>query len=98
MTDSAGVVVFQTIYPGSYVGRCVHTHFSVRMASQSFPDGGFVGQLYFPDDITTQVLMQPGYNSRDRVTNAQDGFYKSDMLGKVTREGNGYIAQLELAV
>ena len=98
MTDSAGVVVFQTIYPGSYAGRCVHTHFSVRMASQSFPSGGFVGQLYFPDDITTQVLMQAGYTSRDRVTNAQDGFYKSDMLGKVTREGNGYIAQLELAV
>jgi protocatechuate 3,4-dioxygenase beta subunit len=99
MTDGSGVVVFQTIYPGSYAGRCVHTHFSVRMnTAQSFPGGAFVGQLYFPDDLTTDVLMQPGYTGRNRVLNAQDDFYKSDMLATVTRMGAGYVAELELAV
>jgi protocatechuate 3,4-dioxygenase beta subunit len=98
-TDGSGVVVFQSIYPGSYAGRCVHTHFSVRMnAAQSFPGGAFVGQLYFPDEITTSVLMQSGYTGRNRVLNAQDDFYKPDMLATVTRMGAGYVAELELAV
>jgi protocatechuate 3,4-dioxygenase beta subunit len=98
-TDGSGVVVFQTIYPGSYAGRCVHFHFSVRMsASQNFPNDAFVGQLYFPDEITDDVLTQAGYSSQNRVRNAQDGFYKPDMLGTVTRLGAGYLAELELAI
>lgn len=99
MTDGSGVVTFQTIYPGSYAGRCVHFHFSVRMsASQNFPNDAFVGQLYFPDEITDEVLMQTGYSARNRLRNAQDDYYKSDMLGTVTRMGAGYLAELELAV
>ena len=99
MTDGSGVAEFLTIYPGSCAGRCVHFHFSVRMnASVSFPGGAFVGQLYFPDEVTDQVLMQAPYSSRNRTKNAQDGFYKKDMLGTVTRMGNGWIAELELAV
>lgn len=98
-TDGSGVVEFRTIYPGSYAGRCVHFHFSVRMnAVQIFPTDAFVGQLYFPDEITTEVLMQSGYSSANRVLNAQDGFYKPDMLGTVTRMGDGFLAELELAV
>jgi protocatechuate 3,4-dioxygenase beta subunit len=98
-TDDSGVVVFQTIYPGSYAGRCVHFHFSVRKdASQTFPDDAFVGQLYFPDAITDDVLLQSPYSNKNRVTNAQDAYYKSDMLGTVTRQGAGYLAELELAV
>jgi protocatechuate 3,4-dioxygenase beta subunit len=99
LTDGSGVVEFQTIYPGSYPGRSVHVHFSVRMnPSISFPDGAFVGQLYFPDEVTDDVLMRPPYNSAGRLKNAQDAFYQDDMLGKVSRLGDGWLAQLELAV
>jgi protocatechuate 3,4-dioxygenase beta subunit len=99
VTDGSGVVEFQTIYPGSYAGRAVHFHFSVRMSpSIAFPDGAFVGQLYFPDSITDEVLLQAPYSSANRLRNAQDAFYKDDMLGSVSRAGDGWLAQLELAV
>jgi protocatechuate 3,4-dioxygenase beta subunit len=101
LTDGSGVVEFQTIYPGSYAGRTVHVHFSVRMsASVSYPNGAgaFVGQLYFPDDVTDEVLMRPPYSSAGRLKNAQDSFYSDDMLGAVSRTGDGWLAQLELAV
>jgi protocatechuate 3,4-dioxygenase beta subunit len=99
VTDGAGVVEFQTIYPGSYAGRTVHFHFSVRMSpSITFPDGAFVGQLYFPDAVTDEVLMQAPYSSVGRLKNAEDSFYRDDMLGKVSRAGDGWLAQLELGV
>jgi protocatechuate 3,4-dioxygenase beta subunit len=99
VTDGSGVVEFQTIYPGSYAGRTVHFHFSVRMSpSISFPDGAFVGQLYFPDAVTDEVLMQAPYSSVGRLRNAEDSFYSDDMLGKVSRMGDGWLAQLELGV
>jgi protocatechuate 3,4-dioxygenase beta subunit len=98
-TDGSGVVEFQTIYPGSYAGRCVHVHFSVRMsASVNFPSGGFVGQMYFPDNVTDQVLTISPYKAAGRTRNAQDGFYAKDMLADVTRMSNGWLAELELGV
>lgn len=99
VTDGSGVVEFTTIYPGSYPGRSVHTHFSVRMnPSILFPDGAFVGQLYFPDAVTDEVLMKPPYSGVGRLMNAQDAFYRDDMLGKVSRMGDGWLAELELGV
>jgi len=99
MTDDSGVVEFVTIYPGSYSGRCVHNHFSVRMSpTVSFPSGGFVGQMYFPDEVTDQVLQQAPYKASGRTRNAQDGFYAKDMLATVKRVGNEWVAELELAV
>jgi protocatechuate 3,4-dioxygenase beta subunit len=99
VTDGSGVVEFATIYPGSYAGRAVHFHFSVRMSpSQSYPDGAFVGQIYFPDAVTDEVLMQAPYSSAGRINNAQDSFYRDDMLGSVSRMDDGWLAQLELGV
>jgi protocatechuate 3,4-dioxygenase beta subunit len=98
-TDSTGTVEFVTIYPGSYSGRCVHIHFSVRMSpTVSFPSGGFVSQLYFPDEVTDEVLTQPGYNARGRTRNAQDGYYRRDVLVTPTKMAGGWLAELELAV
>ena len=99
MTDGSGVVEFTTIYPGSYSGRCVHNHFSVRMNGMvSFPSGGFVGQMYFPDEVTDEVLKMAPYKATGRTRNSQDGFYKKDMLATVTRMGGTWVAELELAV
>ena len=99
VTDGSGVAEFATIYPGSYAGRTVHFHFSVRMSpSQSYPDGAFVGQLYFPDSVTDEVLMHAPYSSAGRINNAQDSFYRDDMLGTVSRMDDGWLAQLELGV
>jgi hypothetical protein len=64
----------------------------------SFPGGAFVGQMYFPDEVTDQVLTQRPYTTAGRTRNAQDGFYKKDMLATVSRMGNGWVAELELAV
>jgi protocatechuate 3,4-dioxygenase beta subunit len=99
VTDGSGVVEFQTIYPGSYPGRSVHVHFSVRMnPTIAFPDGAFVGQLYFPDEVTDEILMQPPYSAVGRLKNAQDAFYSADMLGALSRTSDGWLAQLELGV
>jgi protocatechuate 3,4-dioxygenase beta subunit len=101
VTDASGVVEFQTIYPGSYPGRTVHVHFAVRAIESSsviFPDDAFVGQVYFPDAVTDEVLMQAPYSSASRTLNAQDGYYSADMLASVSRLGDGWLAELELAV
>jgi hypothetical protein len=63
-----------------------------------FPDGAFVGQLYFPDAVTDEVLLRPPYASAGRTKNAQDGFYKDDMLATMSRTSDGWLAQLELGV
>lgn len=51
-TDAAGVVSFDTCFPGWYRGRAVHIHFQVKNGGTSYR----VSQLFFPEDITTAVF------------------------------------------
>lgn len=51
-TDAAGVVTFDTCFPGWYRGRAVHIHFQVKTATTSYR----VSQLFFPEDITTAIF------------------------------------------
>lgn len=51
-TDAAGVVAFDTCFPGWYRGRAVHVHFQVKTATTSYR----VSQLFFPEDITTAIF------------------------------------------
>jgi protocatechuate 3,4-dioxygenase beta subunit len=58
-TDAAGMVEFQTIYPGWYPGRTVHIHLMVHT------DGTLLtSQLYFPDDVSDEVLARLPYAER----------------------------------
>jgi len=74
-TDTKGLAIFRTIYPGWYQGRTVHIHTKVHV-------GGNVvhtGQLYFPDSVTDAVYTRSPYSSRpDRETrNAADSIYRN---------------------
>lgn len=57
--DDAGMVEFRTIYPSWYPGRTVHIHLMVHVAGQLL-----TSQLYFPDDVTDEVLASAPYAKR----------------------------------
>ena len=57
--DAHGMVEFHTIYPGWYPGRTVHIHVMVHIG-----DVILTSQLYFPDDVTDDVLAQSPYAER----------------------------------
>ncbi len=77
-TNSAGEVVFTTIYPGWYQGRATHIHVEVARAGQSLK----VTQIAFPEDVSNQVHTQGVYASRgvNATTNARDGIF-DDSIG-----------------
>jgi protocatechuate 3,4-dioxygenase beta subunit len=58
-TDAAGMVEFRTIYPGWYPGRTVHIHLMVNTN-----DAVLTSQLYFPDEVSDQVLALSPYAER----------------------------------
>ena len=58
-SDAAGMVEFRTIYPGWYPGRTVHIHVMVHV-----DDVILTSQLYFPDNVTDEVLSRPPYAER----------------------------------
>lgn len=72
VSDTAGMVAFDTIYPGWYPGRTVHIHVIVRAGSVVL-----VSQLYFPDPLSDEVLARYPYKdgaARD-TTNATDTIF-----------------------
>jgi protocatechuate 3,4-dioxygenase beta subunit len=71
-TDAAGMVEFRTIYPGWYPGRTVHIHVMVRA-----DDAVLTSQLYFPDEVSDQVLARAPYAERPGrdTTNATDEIF-----------------------
>jgi protocatechuate 3,4-dioxygenase beta subunit len=98
-TDSAGVVRFDTVYPGWYQGRTVHVHVMVHL-------GGTVvhtGQLFFDDALTDTVFTRKPYSTRgDRdVRNADDSIYGSggsrSML-RMRRQATGYLGTISMGV
>lgn len=91
-TDANGVATFDTIYPGWYEGRTTHIHVKVHFADQT----RITTQLYFPDDVTTEVYGKAAYSERGQkdTPNASDTFGGDDrdLLMTVTKEGDKYIA------
>jgi len=51
-TDTDGAVFFDSCFPGWYSGRAVHIHFQVKSGGTSYR----VSQLFFPEDVTTDVF------------------------------------------
>lgn len=49
--DDAGVVTFDTVYPGWYPGRTTHVHFKVFLDKTSL----LTGQMFFPDGLSDRI-------------------------------------------
>jgi protocatechuate 3,4-dioxygenase beta subunit len=100
LTDRAGGVGFQTIYPGWYQGRTPHVHLKLRVGAKAATT-----QLYFPDEVTNTVYTRAPYSrhpNRD-TTNTTDRFLgpvadKSLLMWTIARDGNGYVAAATIAL
>lgn len=93
-TDRHGRREFLTIFPGFYAGRAIHVHAAVRKVLEHDHDRhvAYVGQLYFPELISSQINELPDYAGRkiSRLTNAKDEIY-SEMDGYGTLMDVGWI-------
>ncbi|CBJ81066.1 putative exported protein [Xenorhabdus bovienii str. Jollieti] len=79
-TDKEGIVRFTTIFPGFYAGRAIHIHLSARSANVQKRQEDkfyFVGQLYFPENISKEVMINDMYSPRDinRLKNEDDSIF-----------------------
>lgn len=84
ITNADGVVEFRTIYPGWYPGRTVHVHAKVHLDRRTV----LTTQLYFDDDVTTNVLRGQPYarrGERDR-RNDDDPIFDDELLLTLARE------------
>lgn len=84
LSDEAGNVWFQTIYPGWYAGRAIHIHLSVHLGGED-EDGVYqggttahTGQIAFADEVTLLVAETEPYASRtsDFVRAGEDGIFR----------------------
>jgi protocatechuate 3,4-dioxygenase beta subunit len=94
VTDADGIVAFATLYPGWYPGRTVHVHLKVELGDAEV----LTSQLYFPDDVTDEVLAGGAYADRGErdTTNGGDaiaeGFATNGTLLTMSAQGAGHRA------
>ena len=103
-TNSAGMLEFQTIYPGWYEGRTIHIHLKVHTGNHA-GHVSHTGQLFFPEDITNSVAKtQPYVKHRDvhLTTLDEDHVYQEEHgaggMVSLVRVGDGFLAKATLAV
>ncbi|TFA99738.1 hypothetical protein CCMA1212_008460 [Trichoderma ghanense] len=83
LTDNEGVVSFETIFPGHYSGRAIHTHLLAHTNATLEPNGtisvwdapvAHIGQLFYPEDLVEEVEATYPYNTNtaERTTNDED--------------------------
>ncbi|RZT30807.1 intradiol ring-cleavage dioxygenase [Cupriavidus agavae] len=95
-----GVAVFQTIYPGWYVGRATHLHMKVIDGNRTM----LTTQCFLPDALSEYLYTQlPAYRRRRvrQTLNSNDGIALragDTTLGAVREASGRYIATLTLVV
>lgn len=101
-TDCDGVVTFQTVYPGWYIGRITHIHFQIYLEDGSLTA---TSQLAFPQDITQTVYASSLYThgQNTSVTSfAQDNVFSDgtsqQMLTLTGSTAAGYVATITVGV
>ncbi|KAK9426148.1 putative Intradiol ring-cleavage dioxygenase [Seiridium unicorne] len=83
LTDHDGVAQFETIFPGHYDGRAVHTHLLAHTNATVEPNGtisvynapvAHIGQMFWPDDLRAEVETTYPYteNTETLTTNDED--------------------------
>ena len=110
-TNAQGVAEFITIFPGSYSGRAIHIHFSLRAAEGTLAPNAsgqnladiFVAQIYFEDDVAAEIFEAfPIYQQGAAITpNAADGIFGSggiDLIVEMTKNGASYIGDVDVGV
>lgn len=95
VTDAAGAVRFQTIYPGWYAGRTVHIHFMIRTDPNAARGHQFTSQLYFDDALSQVVYARAPYAAKGQRTarNSDDRIFTRggpQLLLAPTASGAGY--------
>lgn len=82
-TDKKGEVVFRTVFPGWYRGRCVHIHTKVHV-NGTWTDSGYeggntchTGQLFFDEEsVLASAEVEPySTNTATRTTLDEDTIY-----------------------
>nr|XP_036580219.1 extracellular dioxygenase [Colletotrichum truncatum]KAF6788051.1 extracellular dioxygenase [Colletotrichum truncatum] len=86
VSDSNGMIEFLTKFPGYYVSRSTHIHVAVQAnasqgVSHSQSTAHHVGQLFFEEDLLSQVYAASPYSSHqetlNRTTNDEDSVLSS---------------------
>ncbi|GIZ38837.1 hypothetical protein CKM354_000223800 [Cercospora kikuchii] len=97
-TDINGVVQFQSIFPGHYIGRAVHIHVLthnvnsttirtngtlINAASNHTAHASHVGQIFFDQDLISQVEATAPYNTntQELLNNDEDGILYQEAKG-----------------
>ncbi|KAK1774017.1 Intradiol ring-cleavage dioxygenase [Copromyces sp. CBS 386.78] len=84
-TDADGIAQFETLFPGHYTGRTNHIHVMVHVDPTVFPNNtiqsntaSHVGQIYFDQDLITEVEAEPVYNTNTQphTLNAEDMLFQ----------------------
>jgi hypothetical protein len=99
VTGADGIAQFDSIYPGWYPGRTTHIHFKVHMSSTTEA----TSQLYFPEDVNTEIYAMPPYDVRGQkdTPNDLDGVAGGALppLAMVTGDAiEGYVATIVVTV
>lgn len=82
LTDNAGIVAFQTVFPGWYRGRTTHVHYKVFLDAQTV----LTSQIFFDEAVNREIYAEhPAYarqgqrdmlNADDRIAaDAGEGAY-----------------------
>ena len=100
-TNAAGVVRFETLYPGWYPGRTPHIHVKVHVGGSEV----HTGQIFFTDAASRSVYRTGVYSSRGQAdtTNGSDSIYRQTGGSRATarvsrRRGGGYRGTVTLGV
>jgi protocatechuate 3,4-dioxygenase beta subunit len=103
VTNDAGRVTFQTIFPGWYPGRAVHIHFKVRSTFADGRTGEFTSQLFFDEAMISAVYSEAPYNARQTgwQRNSRDGIFRNGgtaLTLNVVPDGSGLAASFDVGV
>ncbi|KAF2848267.1 aromatic compound dioxygenase [Plenodomus tracheiphilus IPT5] len=78
-TDTDGVVSFETIFPGHYDGRAIHTHLLTKSnvtvrQNHTTQDGAVthIGQLFWPEELRSAVEATIPYNENTQAITSND--------------------------
>ena len=101
IADERGEVSFDTVYPGWYVGRTVHTHFKIFIEAKDM----LTGQMYFTDALSQYIFANVGTYHRKAertIFNSDDQFARSDTTRggfcDIKEEADRYLATLIVGV